>query len=100
MLKPEILQTIVRPYDDGTYVEIQISDELPPREAGARPIILALHVETYELPLIVHLQRAVLQKAIKILQDIVEDIRQNLIKSGPQYVTTNPRPAKTSTTIR
>jgi hypothetical protein len=97
MSKAEILRTIVSPNGDGTFVELHIGDGSPRDEAQAPPIVLALRVTEYELPLLAHLQRDALNSVIKLLIKVNDDIDVQMRKSGQVYAVLEPRPAKPRT---
>jgi hypothetical protein len=94
MSTAEILKTIVTPDGDGTFVELQISDGSPPREDGGTAIALALRVDTYELPLVSHLQIAVLETVIPLLTELKDRLKQPFDALGGQYDVRHPRRSK------
>jgi len=80
----KILETTVAASGDALVVRLQIADvQRPEEEAAGVHMTVTIRVPAYNCPLLVHLQRAALDTAQKILAKLSDELLQSISSDYP-----------------
>jgi hypothetical protein len=78
----QIRETIVTPHDGGETVQLYISDAAREDEGAAIRLALTVSIPEFRMPLMVHVQRAAIEKALAALRGVNEALGKELMQSS------------------